>query len=490
MGLQRFSSLSRPFSLLLLSFFFTITFLAVSQPRSQLGWSLLSGAQRIGLHFVVPTTTTNGDVCKVLLSGAVLGYPEPVLVGWDGRGRFNGTESRLFRLSESLDYLTSLRKSQDGDLVLIVDASNTWLQLPPQAIIQRYQRAINKANTRLKAQSLLERHSAEGIRVRNTVLFGADKFCWPQNGETIPCWSAPASQLPDTIFGPNTDREDVTLRPRYLNSGTIIGPVKDVRDILRASLDKVDVEWDEDFGHNDSDQHYLHVLWGEQEEARLGIHNGTWIVDKDDERTEFHMAVDQESDVYQGHNWYSQYVTWMSYNHSTTSPKQRQKTRQHNPGRLDRLTLSDDLASMPGPYSAAETGDLLPSNLGWQDVMLGTNTATGEVFPLYHVTGNEMAIEQWWPRMWFHEHAEALLESMRQRWHSNIDAAGQRIVAKTGGTTYVALPGHKEDVFNKMRSRDKQNRRGGVWNDLGEYMRWDEICGAYENVVFRQNQAV
>ncbi|EME38742.1 hypothetical protein DOTSEDRAFT_75477 [Dothistroma septosporum NZE10] len=474
----------RSLSLLSVSLGFLFLFVALFRPASRNALRPFDNTttKTKNFHFLVPTTNTNQEVCKLIASSSILGYPAPSLVGWEGRGRWNGTESHLFKLSETVFYLNTLRKEQDDDLVLILDAFDIWLQLPPEVLIRRYFRAIEKENELLRRDGILDKTSPDGSPVRNTVLFGVDKFCWPQNEDVIPCWAAPNSSLAHDIFGPGTDKEEVKLRPRFLNSGTIMGPVKDIRSLFKATIDQIPLEWDDDFIHKTSDQHYLSILWGDQEEARMAIRNGTADRLEDQMRTEYHIALDHESDAFQVNNWYSQYVTWMSFNRSSNASLARHTT--FSPGRLDRLALPEDVASLPGPYSADSETSLLPATLSWSDVMLGTNTATGAIFPLYHITGDKLMRGRWWPRMWFHPHGEALLKAARKRWLDGVRTAGHHVAAEIDNVKYIAVPPNNGDVFQSMRSRDKSNVKGGAWNDLGEYMSWNEICGREEEKVF------
>ena len=48
--------------------------------------------------------------------------------------------------------------------------------------------------------------------------------------------------MPKNAFGPNTDKdpEAFSNRPKYLNSGTLIGPVIDIRAIYERALEKVE----------------------------------------------------------------------------------------------------------------------------------------------------------------------------------------------------------------------------------------------------------
>ncbi|KXS98935.1 hypothetical protein AC578_7464 [Pseudocercospora eumusae] len=475
---------ARSLGLLSTSFCFLLLFIALLHPASRTLLRPFDGSSEktVRFHFLVPTTNTNSEVCKLIASSTILGYPAPSLLGWEGRGRWNGSESHLFKLSETVFYLNTLRKEQDDDLVLILDAFDVWLQLPPEVLIRRYYQALAKENEALRRDGILDKSSPDGSRIRNTILFGVDKFCWPQNDEVIPCWAAPNSSLPEDLYGPGTDKEDVKLRPRFLNSGSIMGPVKDIRNLFKATMDQITLEWDDDFIHKTSDQHYLSILWGDQEEARLAVRNGTSHRLDEQTHTEFHIAVDHESDAFQINNWHSQYVTWMTFNR-TTAPSMS-SSAAFNPGRLDRLNLTEEITSLPGPFSADNETMTLPTELGWKDVMLGTNTATGVIFPLYHITGDKLMRGRWWPRMWFHPHGEELLKAARKRWLASVADTGQHVAAHFDGVKYVSVQPNNGDVFQSMRARDRSNIKGGAWNDLGEYMSWNEICGREEEKVF------
>lgn len=489
---------ARSLQLILSSLSVLLFFFIFFHPASRTILHPFRGPQQktLGLHFLVPTTSTNVDVCQLIFSASALGYPAPSLLGWEGRGKFNGTENHLFKLSETLFYLNTLRKDRDDDLVLLLDAFDVWIQLPPELLIQRYYKAIEKDNRRLHREGILDKTAEDGDVIRNRILFGADKFCWPPSDDR-PCDSGPSSPLPDHIFGPHPESEETKIRPRYLNSGTIIGPVRDVRNLFRASLDAVDARWDDDYMHKTSDQHYLDMLWEEQEAARMRVRNGTsQKLEEGEPPLEFHIALDYESDAFQVNNFYSPYVTWMTYNRSaalnaTTEKHARRshtKTVSHSyhPGRLDRLKLADDIISLPGPYSAAtQNNDMgLPTTSTWRDVMLGTNTATGEVFPVYHITGDKLLRGEWWPRFWFHPHGEALLHAARAAWLTRLEAGQEHVLGHIGGVKYVAAESSSGDVFQGMKARDKDNMKGGAWNDLGEYMRWDELCGEEERLIF------
>ena len=89
-------------------------------------------------HLLLPATASNNNFCRLLLSSTITGYPEPILIGWGGHGAYDGAESHLFKISETLVYLNSLDESHDDDLVLVIDAYDILMIMPPQVMINRY----------------------------------------------------------------------------------------------------------------------------------------------------------------------------------------------------------------------------------------------------------------------------------------------------------------------------------------------------------------
>lgn len=433
-------------------------------------------------HFLLPATASNVNFCKLLLSAAVTGYPNPILLGWQGHGQYNGSESHLFKISETLAYLDDLPPSSDNDLVLVLDAYDIWLQLRPDVLIKRYYTAIEKANNRLKEEGI---HSAEygGAKVQQSILFGPDKICWPEDKRRAACWAVPESSLPADVFGPATDSWTVPNRPRWLNSGTIMGPAKDMRDMFAATMDVVRRKFDDAYTLRNSDQYYFQEMWAEQEVGRLMLRDGK--VDapaiKEDLygilpdtpkgiRTEFHVAMDYESDVFQTAAAYTEYLIWMSFNHSTPFANQASSTMR----RLDQMVLSDEILRSHPPFKVGGADEDLPVAKSWADMMLGTNMATQQAFPVWHMTGEKSYRTRWWPRMWFHPHAEALLVAAKNeagKWKS-----GSRTVARVNGVSYVDAAVQMEEEFSEDGL--------GARTDQGTFESWDKMCGQYERELF------
>ncbi|KAM0719923.1 hypothetical protein Q7P37_004058 [Cladosporium fusiforme] len=440
-------------------------------------------AENPQFHLLLPATASNPNLCKLLLSGAVTGYPNPVLLGWEGYGQYNGSESHLFKITETLAYLDTLPASSDHDLVLVLDAYDVWLQLRPEVLISRYFTAIDKANARLKKEGILDADHG-GAKIKQSILFGPDKVCWPEDERRAACWAVPESSLSHIAFGPATDTWMVPNRPRWLNSGTIMGPAKEMREMFAATMDVVRRKYDEEYKFRNSDQYYFQELFAEQELGRTMRRDGkidvplvkgntTYGILPDIPqgiRTEFHIVMDYESDVFQTSAAYTEYMTWMAFNHSTPLPG----ADQSNPAaikRMDQLTLSQDIMHSRPPFSAGEHLESLLRHTKWADLMLGTNLITQQAFPVYHMTGDKSFRKRWWPRMWFYPYAEALLEAEMTR-----RVRGSAVVAKVRGVEYV---GAELDVDEPISGDGV-----GAWTDRKTWEEWQGMCGEYGNELF------
>ena len=41
------------------------------------------------LHLLLPATASTLNFCRLLLSSTITGYPDPILIGWDGHGKYD-----------------------------------------------------------------------------------------------------------------------------------------------------------------------------------------------------------------------------------------------------------------------------------------------------------------------------------------------------------------------------------------------------------------
>lgn len=218
------------------------------------------------LHLLIPATSSNGDLCKLLLSAQVLGYPTPVLINYgDHENATDPYKQHITKVEGILSYLEQIETSQDfvEDIVLIVDGFDVWLQLRPDVLLKRFY-AINAAAD-ARAERLYGEELVRKYNMRQTVIFGPDKICWPVDFSRSACWAVPESTVTRSAFGPTHADSDRTLNDaRWLNSGTVMGPIADMKEIFRATLAAIESNY-----ITDSDQFYFAEIFGLQEYARL-----------------------------------------------------------------------------------------------------------------------------------------------------------------------------------------------------------------------------
>jgi hypothetical protein len=424
-------------------------------------------------HFLTVATNNEINLCRLLLSASVLSYPQPVLVDWAGEGKYNASETHLAKIVGPLRYLESLPRSMDSDIVLMVDGYDIVMQLGPDVLLRRYFAAVSAADARLKAQLGADYVRQHGMH--NSIIFGPDKTCFPDNPQRAACWAIPDSPLSPNAFGPTTDADMEHARPRWLNSGTIMGPAGDMRAMFRATLDKVAKTWDPDYELHNSDQLYFGEVWGDQEYDRTLSRFGQSAVpnpeDEEEDRivpnledgqdTDVHIGLDYYSSLFQTVAGYENYLTWMTFH----SP-QPFESETLTPRKID---LQKDVLASPQPFAAVGDDAWLKS-LSWKDLSLGVNLVTGFVFPVLHFTGDKGLRDLWWTRMWFFPNAERLLRASAD--------VRQDMIGET------PINGIRWEKNIPYQSKGDGEEGIGAWSDQGERFSWNELCGDYEKALF------
>ncbi|KAL9048115.1 MAG: hypothetical protein Q9206_006233 [Seirophora lacunosa] len=467
-------------------------------------------------HLLVPATESNSNLCKTLLSSFVLAYPPPTLINYgkkfDGDSWDKGTHTGKIR--GVYDYLSNKDKVADDDMVLVIDGYDIWFQLPPVIMIKRYHQLVHEATVRLRRRYGTEPKEPEGAETRTevaakysqSVVFGADKLCWPNSADDPACAAIPYSTLPKDAYGPltDTDSEGFLNRPRFLNSGTVMGPVKDVRAIYEVAVRKVEEENRGTIG----DQFVFAEIFGEQEYQRetqrqstqgaggrwyewlsnaLGasdsplaanqtIKNMTVVPGR---RYEFGIGLDYESKMFQTMTHSANDVEFITYNDTALFPGIIEK---HPNLKQTPFALPVDIQKAHGPFWYSSPGnhslepkdsfllphsnylDDLPERIDWYDAPLATNLYSPSVPTLLHINGDKAPLNDWWPSMWYHPYSRALV----RRYIRSTQTRKAAQAAAAGGQTWW----------------DMRGGRGGVWTDNAEWKSWNEVCKGTEEEVF------
>jgi hypothetical protein len=434
-----------------------------------------------------------------LLSAAVLNYPSPVLINWGAvENKEDAYVQHLAKVWTILAYLDHLHETgKKDDLVLIVDGFDIYFQLPPEVILKRYFEENERADRRAEALVGKEKFKEHGIK--QTVIFGHDKLCWPIDDRRPACWAVPQASDPPFAYGPYTDHGGPPqARARWLNSGTIIGPVNDVRDIFKDTLEMIHANHT-----TDSDQFYFQNLFAAQQYGRTllepepfkGINKEDvdWPDVQPGQRTEYFLGLDYEAAMFQTMAFFRPYLSWMTFSGVPKPPKTHEKGLQKiiaSDSYYEKI-LPDDVASARPPFYASTPGAVapnlppgvfadikvpetnLPTHLTWRDLKLGVNVISNHIWPLLHFTGAKEFRELWWPNMWFVPYAEELLKASIRLPRHPIDKK------PIGGKVWWPVE-MKTEKMGTMNLGEK----GGAWADNGTFLGWDGLCGVHEVVVF------
>lgn len=194
----------------------------------------------------------------------------------------------------------------------MLDAHDVWLQLPPSVLLHRYFAANERANKRIEREyGFFDKNV-----MQQTIIVSAQKGCVaPRDSiSNLHCNDVPESTLPNDVYGLLTDFWKLKwrfMRPRYVNSGSFMGPAGDMRRYFRRVKDRMD----QDFrtlshvgkGELAGDQGIFAEVFGEQELWRKQVgkrHDENHEVRKypasvqQRDKFEYHVGLDYAQDLF------------------------------------------------------------------------------------------------------------------------------------------------------------------------------------------------
>jgi hypothetical protein len=262
-------------------------------------------------------------------------------------------------------------------------------------------------------------------------------------------------------------------------STMVMGRVTDLRPIYKLASELLEFEEIGKYGS----QHIFSFIFGQQEYARSLTLPGksrwrTWFASKlhfnvdpnshpnmtlvRGKNYEFGIGLDYASSIFQLMNNSVEDVRSVNFSDLSTIAS-FSKTPINLP--LD-LSLSPPYPDHNAtPISAL---DNLPSEkLTWADLELVTNVIIpGYSVPAtlsFHGNATTAAMTPIWSKMWYHPSLRALLR------HHNRSPS---------------LPIPADQLW------DLRGGRGGIWNEAGEWNEWSELCAAYSDEVFGDDEGV
>ncbi|KAL6863125.1 hypothetical protein ACO1O0_003369 [Amphichorda felina] len=440
------------------------------------------------LHYLIPASKANLHFCYNLVSSTANRWPIPTILGWHGVGKYDAHATHLAKLRTIDRYLQQLDPKDDDDLVVIVDGYDILLQLPPEIMIERYFEVVNNADAHLAKRFGISVNEARASGLRQTIFWGPDKICWPINWGASRCWAVPHSHLPSHAFGPKTDNGEMDFNdPRWLNSGTVMGPIGDMRTLISASMKEIEETYDPGYQFKESDQYYISNLWGRQEyyrslQARNGEEPEGGPQDKEiptkryeNQTTEYHVSIDYESALFQTKAGYERFYNYLEFSTSGLNAK----VTQDMFGEGDKF-FPFDIAMPANVYAALDKlyKSIADSHPGvtsdWiRTIKLGVNFITKHIFPLWHCTGPKEFVKDEVPKMWWFPYAKSLVKATAKAYKN------EELI------TNYPVDGRKWASKN-LYPENMQDELGGAWVDYNgaTFVEWANLCGLYEKHLF------
>lgn len=455
------------------------------------------------LRIVLPVRHADANYCKTVLTGAILNYPEPTLVGFEGLKQSDDSSGldltqRINRKTHVLSidkHLRNISTTRDDDLVVIADGLNTWFQLRPQTLLDRYFESNRRADGLIRKQ--LGRN-ADILSIRQTILFASQRGCSPWDSEDPTCSTVPESSLPNDIYGPETDADAeegsdpyAKHRPRNLSPNFAIGPLGAMRKLYAEAAKRTLG----DQKLQDAEK-VLGQIFAEQEMAReshrvqglsplqrlFAWMSGFWenasvVAEKQaqqlretDLSKEYGIGLDYASGLAFETAHAENDVEWLKF--GDPASLRAANARHHiTDSRISKID-SDVQTSLP-PFWTFSKELLPPRSTPWDNVTLLTNVWTG-VTPVViqhdvHNYHNESIREAWWTNLWYQKYGRKLFDVHIQ---SPIGA--------------VAVSGYDADSRRQWWSAE--DWKGGARNETKFWWRYEDVCGGTEHEVFRDKK--
>lgn len=453
---------------------------------------------------VYPARQADANFCKIILSGAILNYPEPMLIGFEGKNKQENTDSTLDlaeRISQKTSilgidkHLRNISATRDEDLVVIADGLNTWFQLRPQTLLDRYFESNRNADARIRKELGI---MADTLKIHQTIIFGAQRDCSPWNAEDPACSVVPESSLPKDIYGPLTDVEAgekqdrfTKHRPRYISPGFAIGPLGAMRKLYAEAAKRA--MGDE---HLQEGGKVLGQIFAEQEMAReshkakpgsafQGL--SAWLssfwespsavadrqaqqLKETDLSREFGIGLDYASGLAFEAAHADGDMEWVKFGDSASVHAANAK---HGISDSRISSIGPDVGASLPPFWTYSHETLPSRSTPWTNVSLLTNVWTG-VTPaiIQHDINNyktDSLRESWWSNIWYQKYGRKMFDV--------------HVQSPIGP---VAISGY--DAASRRQWWSAEDWKGGARNETRFWWRYEDVCGGTEQEVFRDKK--
>lgn len=419
-------------------------------------------------------------------------YPAPALLGWKGEGDLDAAKTHLAKVRAMERYLATLSAAEDDDLVLVVDGYDVIHQLPADVLIERYFDIALQADKRVAKRFNTSVEEARSRGLRQTVFLGPDKVCWPIDHTQPRCWAVPSSTLPPNAFGPDKGGDNLYYTdPKWLNSGTIIGPIGDFRKFITATMEEIKTTYDAAYEFKESDQYYMANIWGRQEywRSKAALKGGEVQGGPDnrvvpekgagDKTSEFHIAIEYESSLFQTRTGNDRFFGYLPFNKTDVSADMifdiQEKGAEFKPIKIPmpdnvKNSLTKLYDAIPQAHPGSTAKDWLSA------INLGVNYVTYHIYAIWHCTGPKEFMDTEYPTFWWYPFAKSLVKASVKASQSG-ELISSRLIdgRKWAPKTVYTAPGKSNDEF------------GGAWSDFngGEFVSWKDLCSEHEAILFK-----
>ncbi|KAH8809200.1 hypothetical protein F5884DRAFT_396763 [Xylogone sp. PMI_703] len=457
------------------------------------------------LHFVIPANRKDIQLCKTLVGSQALNYPLPSIVNW-GKQYDNATLAaggwHLAKVEGVLSYLKDLGQERDLDVIIIPKAYETWLQLRPGVLLERFFEINRKANAKLASR--LGGRAMRNEHVSQTIIFSAQKTCPVGKADDIACYASPHSTLPRYAYGPETDKQNLKENPsylkfreRYIDSGLIVGEVGSIRKlfekaqaVIQANPQSTDlIAFAKIFGEQEYHREVIRDLYstpigrlmsslrwflGFEQVGLLENHPAhRQTQPAEGVQLEFGIGLDYEGMLSQSTLSAEIDSEWLRYNDTKaiSETMKKLKTAGH-----PKAVAGDILRSLPPFWSPNGAEDGFPQDEDWSNLPLYTNLNTGNIPVAMRMdSSSDRTKALWqsgWAKMWYHSEARKL----------------QDLYVNEPFKSFAVLRGGGMEMAWWPRYEQKWETARRPGNPDHDWVRWKELCDGFEAELFQDGQ--
>ncbi|KAF2764687.1 hypothetical protein EJ03DRAFT_355556 [Teratosphaeria nubilosa] len=400
------------------------------------------------LYLLIPTSHADTELCKTVLTAQILGYPPPYLIHWDTSLDYPDRTSLRYteKLRLTRDFLQQLPEHAQDGMVILLDGPNSWFQLRPEILLNRFFKIVEEANGRLY-ETLPSDVIAEDD-LEPSIVFSAQDRCIAGTEDLPSCYAVP--QAPSAQAKRNL---------RWLNMGSAVGPVRNMLALFRRAVAKA-----ERLETGVHDHEIMSEIFGEQElqhENLRSRHSSWWRKVAD----EWLGRVRSSANGSVGKGQYKEgapdeFGITLDYANeldlSVVSGIDSIASSKHN-------WVAADIAQSMLPYWTI-SGYNVPTNKTWTDIDLLTDYRSNSVPAIISFNYDKDHVldlhQKWWQSLWLQPHARNLYDSAAMM--PNLPAAS---VLDGSGTEHTFWPATMTMYKAGVRSMD------GTW--IG----FEQLCG-------------